>query len=112
MKWFEESAKLKNSEAMYNLALGYHFSSLRNPAKALPWVKQSAEAEYRPAYMLIGWMTTTGTGARASRVGSIRWDLKGMVNPISNSLHSQYRVARKWQTKFMVKYKTATDTGD
>ena len=112
MKWFEESAKLKNSEAMYNLALGYHFSELRNPSKALPWVRQSAEAEYRPAYMLIGWMKTTGTGTRASTVGSIRWDLKGMVNPISNTLHSQYRIPKKWQSKFMVKYKAATNTGN
>jgi serine/threonine protein kinase len=112
MKWLEESARLKNSEAMYNLALGYHFSSISNPPKALPWVRQSAEAEYRPAYMLIGWMTTTGAGMRASRVGSIRWDLKGMINPISNSLHSQYRIPKKWQSKFMVKYKAATNTGN
>ncbi len=111
MKWFEQSAKLNNSEAMYNLALGYHFSGISDPSKALPWVRQSAEAEYRPAYMLIGWMTTTGAGMRASRVGSIRWDLKGMVNPISNSLHSQYRIPKKWQNKFMVKYKAATNTG-
>ena len=110
MQWFEQSAKLTNSEAMYNLALGYHFSNRKDPAKALPWVKQAAEAKYRPAYMLIGWMTTTGTGARASRVGSIGWDLKGMVNPISESLHAQYRIPKKWQTKFIVKYKAATNT--
>lgn len=112
MKWFEESAKLDNSEAMYNLALGYHFSDISNPGRALPWVRSSAEAKYRPAYMLIGWMTTTGTGVRASRVGSIRWDLKGMVNPISESLHAQYRIPKKWQSKFMVKYKAATNTGN
>ncbi|MCK5360263.1 MAG: sel1 repeat family protein, partial [Gammaproteobacteria bacterium] len=112
MKWFEQSAKLNNSEAMYNLALGYHFSNRNDPTKALPWVRQAAEKKYRPAYMLIGWMTTTGTGTRASRVGSIRWDLKGMVNPISNTLHSQYRIPKKWQSDFMVKYKAATNTGN
>ncbi len=111
MKWFEKSAELDNSEAMYNLALGYHFSDVRDEKKALPWVLQAADAEYRPAYMLIGWMTTTGTGTRANRVASIRWDLKGMVNPISEELHKQYRIPKKWQSAFMVKYKAATNTG-
>ena len=111
MRWFKESAQLGNSEAMYNLALGYHFSNISNPEKAMPWVIQAAEKKYRPAYMLIGWMTTTGTGTTASRVSAIRWDLKGMVNPISSALHSQYRIPRKWQDKFMVQYKKATNTG-
>jgi serine/threonine protein kinase len=111
MKWFKKSAQLGNSEAMYNLALGYHFGSLSDPNKAMTWVSQSAEKEYRPAYMLIGWMTTTGTGTKASRVKAIRWDLKGMVNPISSVLHSQYRIPRKWQADFMVKYKASTNTG-
>jgi serine/threonine-protein kinase PpkA len=111
MKWFEKSAELDNSEAMYNLALGYHFSDVRDEKKALPWVRQAADAEYRPAYMLIGWMTTTGTGTRANRVASIRWDLKGMVNPISEELHKQYRIPRTWQSAFMIRYKAATNTG-
>ena len=111
MKWFKESAQLGNSEAMYNLALGYHFSSILDAEKAMPWVMQSAEKKYRPAYMLIGWMTTTGTGTSASRVSAIRWDLKGMVNPISSELHSQYRIPKKWQDKFMIQYKKATNTG-
>jgi TPR repeat protein len=111
MKWFEKSAKLDNSEAMYNLALGYHFSDVSDAKKALPWVLQAVDAEYRPAYMLIGWMTTTGTGTRANRVASIRWDLKGMVNPISDELHKQYRIPKRWQNAFMVRYKAATNTG-
>lgn len=111
MKWFEKSANLDNSEAMYNLALGYHFSDVSDVKKALPWVLQAVEAEYRPAYMLIGWMTTTGTGTRANRVASIRWDLKGMVNPISDELHKQYRIPKRWQKAFMVRYKAATNTG-
>ncbi|GMT40010.1 MAG: hypothetical protein IEMM0001_0745 [bacterium] len=111
MEWFKKSAKLGNSEAMYNLALGYLFSDVRNTDKALPWVTQAAEKEYRPAYMLIGWMTTTGTGASANRVKAIRWDLKGMVNPISSVLHSQYRIPKKWQDDFINQYKKATNTG-
>ncbi len=111
MRWFKESAQLGNSEAMYNLALGYHFSNISNPEKSMPWVIQAAEKKYRPAYMLIGWMTTTGTGTAASRVSAIRWDLKGMVNPISSALHSQYRIPKKWQDKFMIQYKKATNTG-
>lgn len=111
MKWFKKSAQLGNSEAMYNLALGYQFSDVRNPEKAMPWVTQAAEKKYRPAYMLIGWMTTTGTGTSASRVKAIRWDLKGMVNPISSVLHSQYRIPKKWQDDFMIQYRKATNTG-
>jgi len=108
MEWFKKSANLGNSEAMYNLALGYHFSDMKNPDKAMPWVVQAAEKKYRPAYMLIGWMTITGTGTPASRVKAIRWDLKGMVNPISSVLHSQYRIPRKWQDDFMTQYKAVT----
>jgi len=108
MEWFNKSANLGNSEAMYNLALGYHFSDMKNPDKAMPWVVQAAEKKYRPAYMLIGWMTITGTGTPASRVKAIRWDLKGMVNPISSALHSQYRIPRKWQDDFMTQYKAVT----
>jgi len=111
MKWFKKSAQLGNSEAMYNLALGYQFSDVRNAEKAMPWVTQAAEKKYRPAYMLIGWMTTTGTGTSASRVKAIRWDLKGMVNPISSVLHSQYRIPKKWQDDFMIQYRKATNTG-
>jgi len=111
MNWLKKSARLGNSEAMYNLALGYHFSDTKSPGKALTWVRQAADKEYRPAYMLIGWMTTTGSGTTASRMKAIRWDLKGMVNPISSILHSQYRIPRKWQSDFMIQYKKATNTG-
>ena len=111
MKWFEKSAENGNSEAMYNLALGYHFSDISDPTKAWYWARQSADEEYRPSYMLVGWMKTTGTGTTASRFGSIGWDLKGMVNPISSELHRQYRIPTKWQDDFMVQYRAATNTG-
>ena len=111
MKWFEKSAKNGNSEAMYNLALGYHFSDVSDPTKAWNWAKQSADEDYRPSYLLVGWMRTTGTGTTANRFGSIGWDLKGMVNPISSELHGQYRIPTKWQDDFMVQYRAATNTG-
>ena len=111
MKWFEKSAENGNSEAMYNLALGYHFSDISDPTKAWYWARQSADEAYRPSYMLVGWMKTTGTGTTASRFGSIGWDLKGMVNPISSELHRQYRIPTKWQDDFMVQYRAATNTG-
>ena len=111
MNWFSKSAKYGDSEAMYNLALGYHFSDVKDPPKAWDWAKKSADKDYRPAYMLAGWMKTTGTGTNANRFGSIGWDLKGMVNPISSELHNQYRIPTKWQDRFMVKYKAATNTG-
>ena len=111
MKWFEKAAKNDDSEAMYNLALGYHFSDVSDPEKAWDWAKKSADEKYRPAYMLVGWMKTTGTGTNANRFGSIAWDLKGMVNPISSELHSQYRIPTGWQEDFMVQYRAATNTG-
>ncbi|MGB5309207.1 MAG: hypothetical protein WBN45_09910, partial [Arenicellales bacterium] len=75
------------------------------------WAKKSADEKYRPAYMLLGLMKTTGTGTNANRFGSIAWDLKGMVNPISSELHSQYRIPTGWQEDFMVQYRAATNTG-
>lgn len=111
MKWLLKAAKQENSEAMYNLALGYLFSEAGDAQKALPWVQKAADLEYRPAYMLAGWMKTTGTGTSANRFSSIAWELKGMVNPISETLHAQYRIPRTWQDKFMVEYRAATNTG-
>ena len=111
MKWIEKAAKNGDSEAMYNLALGYHFSDISDPSKAWNWAKQSADEKYRPAYMLVGWMKTTGTGTNANRFGSIGWDLKGMVNPISSELHRQYRIPTRWQEDFMNRYRAATNTG-
>jgi serine/threonine protein kinase/TPR repeat protein len=111
IEWFLRAAEEKHAEAMYNLALGYLFSSQRNVEWALPWAEKAAQADYRPAIMLVGYMYTTGTGTQASTVQSIRWDLKGMFNPISTDLNSQYRIPGKWQADFMLAYKTATDSG-
>jgi TPR repeat protein len=111
MDWFEKSAQQENSEAMYNLALGYLFSDQADESKAMVWARQAADKEYRPSYMLISWMTTTGTGAPANRFSSIAWDLKGMVNPISDELHGQYRIPKQWQEKFIREWKKATNTG-
>ncbi len=96
---------------MYNLALGYLFSEQADESKAMVWARQAADKDYRPSYMLISWMTTTGTGAPANRFSSIAWDLKGMVNPISSELHEQYRIPKPWQEKFMKEWKKATNTG-
>ena len=57
-------------------------------------------------------MYTTGTGVAANTFKAIRWDFKGMVNPISDQLDSQYRTPKNWQKAFDAAYIKATDTGD
>ena len=54
----------------------------------------------------------TGTGADANKLQAFRWDIKGMVNPISDSLEQQYRNPQSWQNSFYKAYKNATDIGD
>jgi hypothetical protein len=89
---------------MHNLALGYIFGKQKKVASALPLAIASASLEYRPAYRLVGWMYTTGTGADANTFKAIRWDFKGMVNPISNKLESLYRTPKSWQKAFDAAY--------
>jgi TPR repeat protein len=108
IRWLKASAEKGNSEAMYNLALGYLFSTKENQEIAFSWVKKAADDKYRPAYALISWMSTTGTGTKANRFSSFGWELKGMFNPISEELHDQYRIPRGWQKKFAAAYKKST----
>lgn len=110
--WFRKAADKNDAEAMYNLALGYLFGKQKNPSSALPLATASSSLEYRPAYRLVGWMYTTGTGTGANTFQAFRWDLKGMVNPISDQLQSLYRIPKTWQARFDAAYEKATDTGD
>jgi len=112
MKWFSKAANDNDAEAMYNLALGYLFGEHRNPSRALPLATAAASLEYRPAYRLVGWMYTTGIGAPASNLQAFRWELKGMVNPVSEKLKAQYRNPVRWKNAFEDAYRQATDTGD
>jgi len=111
MEWFRQSADGGNPEAMHNLALGYLFGPAPEPGRALPWAEQSSRQDYRPAFMVMSWMYTTGTGADVNSVKAMRWDFAGMFNPIDDSLGAQYRIARKWQRQFLDAYVRATDTG-
>ena len=110
--WFRKAADKNDAEAMYNLALGYLFGKQKNVSSALPLATASSSLEYRPAYRLVGWMYTTGTGASANSFQALRWDLKGMVNPINKNLESLYRTPEAWQKAFDAAYEKATDTGD
>jgi hypothetical protein len=108
--WFRKAADKNDAEAMYNLALGYLFGKQKKTASALPLATAASSLEYRPAYRLVGWMYTTGTGVAANTFQAFRWDLKGMVNPINNKLESLYRTPKTWQDRFDIAYKEATDT--
>lgn len=110
--WFRKAADKNDAEAMYNLALGYLFGEQKEIASALPLATASSSLEYRPAYRLVGWMYTTGTGVAANTFQAIRWDFKGMMNPINAQLESLYRTPGTWQKTFDVAYKKATDTNE
>jgi serine/threonine protein kinase/TPR repeat protein len=111
MAWFRKAANENDAEAMYNLALGYLFGEQPATDSALPLASAASSLEYRPAYRLVGWMYTTGTGAPASNLQAFRWDLKGMVNPIGDKLSAKLRNPKDWQKAFDEAYKKATNTG-
>jgi len=75
--WFQEAAKQGHVKAEYNLALGKLFGPARDPESAGRWMESAADGEYRPAYRVLGWMYTTGTGVRKSAKDAVLWSARG-----------------------------------
>ena len=75
--WFEEAARQGHVKAKYNLALGKLFGPVRDPESAGRWMESAADEEYRPAYRVLGWMYTTGTGVRKSAKDAVLWSARG-----------------------------------
>jgi len=107
LKWLRIAATQGQEGAQYNFALGLLFGKSPDPRSAQPWVKRLAERNYAPAFRVLGWMYTTGTGIQQSIVESVRWTAKGVIdNPIGDFPHPD-RIILAWQNAFEVAYKRA-----
>lgn len=75
--WFEKAAQQGHVKAKYNLALGKLFGHGADPAGAGRWMASAADGGYRPAYRVLGWMYTTGTGVKKSAKDAVLWSARG-----------------------------------
>ncbi len=102
MKWFREAAKGGHAKAKYNLGLGSLFGPSPDPANAGRWMKSAAAAEYKPAYRVLGWMYTTGTGVKKSAKDAVVWSARGTkwTKPPASG-----EVALPWQDAFEENYR-------
>lgn len=99
--WFEMAARRGHVKAKYNLGLGKLFGPDPEPGGAVKWLESAARDEYRPAYRVLGWMYTTGSGVRKSAKEAVIWSAKGTKwtrppNPAE--------VAGDWQASFEAVY--------
>ncbi len=100
LRWLRRAAGQGSKEAQYNLSLGLVFGPHPDPGSAAHWMKQLADDDYVPAYRVLGWMYTTGTGVGRSIRESIRWAAKGVIsNPIGDPPLPS-RVINSWQRRF------------
>ena len=104
LRWLQVAAAQGNFDAQYNLGLGLIFGPTPDPAIAARWISALAELNYKPAFRLLGWMYTTGTGVEHSISKSVRWAAKGVIsNPVGPSPRPDW-VVTSWQQRFDAAY--------
>ncbi|MDA9982835.1 serine/threonine-protein kinase [Gammaproteobacteria bacterium] len=77
LRWLEAAASSGHAVAQYNLGLGSLFGPDPAPPSAGKWVKSAADQDYKPAYRVLGWMYTTGTGIKRNAKQAVVWSVKG-----------------------------------
>ena len=77
MQWLRKAAEQDHKEAQYNLALGLMFGPGPRPNEAVKWIQGLVNNEYKPAYRVLGWMYTTGTGLGKNVKEAVVWSAKG-----------------------------------
>lgn len=85
MQRFAEAATAGQAKAQYNLGLGYLYGLgglTMDTEKALGWLKQAADAGFRPAYFVLGWLYQVGS------VNGVE-----MVTPDSHTAIGYYEMA-------------------
>ena len=105
MRWLRIAAAQGNFGAQYNLGLGLIFGPNRDPEAAARWIKDLANLNYEPAFRVLGWMYTTGTGVEHSIKESIRWTAKGVISQPVGPPERPDWVVVKWQRDFDAAYK-------
>lgn len=100
LRWLQVAAAQGNFDAQYNLGLGLIFGPAPEPRAAARWITALAELNYKPAFRLLGWMYTTGTGVEHSIGKSVRWVAKGVIsNPVGLPPRPDW-VISSWQQRF------------
>ena len=77
IQWLLKAAEQDHREAQYNLALGLIFGPQPQAGQAVKWIQELADSEYKPAYRVLGWMYTTGTGLGKNIKEAVVWSAKG-----------------------------------
>lgn len=99
IRWLRRAADGDHVGAQYNLALGLLFGPEPSAHEAGEWIKLLANNHYEPAYRVLGWMYTTGTGVERSSKEAVRWSAKSWGG---QRLPSEVIVS--WQESFEHEY--------
>lgn len=105
LRWLRVAAAQGNFGAQYNLSLGLIFGPSRDAQTAARWIKELANLNYEPAFRVLGWMYTTGTGVEHSIKESIRWTAKGVISKPVGAPERPDWVVTKWQRQFDAAYR-------
>ncbi len=97
LRWLRRAAVQGNEDAQFNLALGLIFGSDPDPAEAADLMTTLAERNYEPAFKILGWMFSTGTGVKQSIKEAIRWDFKDAVTESPEGALFPERAVNSWR---------------
>jgi serine/threonine-protein kinase PpkA len=104
LRWLEAAARSGHAVAQYNVGLGSLFGPDPKPRNAGQWIKSAADQDFKPAYRVLGWMYTTGTGIKRNAKQAVVWSVKGAKwskPPVSGD------VVAAWQALFEDAYHRA-----
>lgn len=109
MMWLRKAAEQRHTEAGYSLALGLLFGPQPRAREAAAMIQALAKKEYKPAYRVLGWMYTTGTGLGKNAKQAVVWSAKG-TNFGAPRVPKQ--VIASWQASFERAYQTSLEARD
>lgn len=109
MKWLRKAAAQGHTEAQYSLALGLLFGPQPRVREASEWIRTLAQNEYKPAYRVLGWMYTTGTGLNKNVKDAVLWSAKGTN---FGALRVPDNVIPSWQASFERAYQESLKKRD
>jgi serine/threonine protein kinase len=102
LRWLRRAAIQGVEDAQFNLSLGLIFGPNPDPDGASQWVKLLAEKNYEPAFQVLGWMYSTGTGVKLSIKESIRWNVKHVMADAPAESPSPERVVELWNRQLQI----------
>ncbi len=109
MAWLRKAAEQGHADAQYSLALGLLFGPQANAHEAANWIQALTEKEYKPAYRVLGWMYTTGTGLGKNVKEAVVWSAKGTN---FGAPRIPDKVIAAWQASFERVYQESLEVRD